>query len=182
MTTIAGEAFESLCMLRCQHHRTMIVGHLDNGALEEIARCHLDHGETPIVGGEKPHVMVVTDIEGLQGVAGGLHEATDGNVLDVETIRMLTCDASVSRIVIGPDSEILDVGRKTRTWSLAQRRAIVARDRHCNAPGCGRPSQWCDVHHSDHGRTVAQPRSTMANCCAGSTTQSCTPTRERRRT
>jgi hypothetical protein len=119
-------------------------------ALEEMVRCHLDHGDTPMVGGEKPHAILLTDMDALQGIAGGTHETTTGQILDVETIRMLTCDSSVSRIVLGPDSEILDVGRKTRVWTAAQRRAIVARDRHCTAPGCERPPHWCDIHHEDH--------------------------------
>jgi len=119
-------------------------------ALEDLARNYLDHGETPTVGGEKPHINVITDIDALKGIAGGTHETLDGDVLDVETVRMLACDASISRIVVGPDSEVLDIGRKTRVWTAAQRRAIIARDRHCTAPGCERPPDWCDIHHLTH--------------------------------
>lgn len=121
----------------------------NHDALEEMARCHIDHGELPTVGGEKPHMMILTDPEGLKGIAGGLHETLDGQVVDVEAIRLLACDCSVSRIILGPESEVLDVGRKTRVWSPAQRRAIVARDRTCTAKGCERPPEWCDIHHED---------------------------------
>ncbi len=120
-------------------------------ALEDLARNYLDHGDTPQVGGEKPHIMVLADLDALQGIAGGTHETLNSrNILDIETLRMLACDSSVSRIVLGPDSEILDIGRKTRVWTTAQRRAITARDRHCQAPGCERPPRWCDIHHLDH--------------------------------
>lgn len=119
-------------------------------ALEDLARSFLDHGDTPVVGGEKPHIMVLGDLDALKGVAGGTHETLKGEVIDVETIRRLACDCSISRIVLGPESEILDVGRKTRVWSPAQRRAIIARDRHCVEPGCDRPPDWCDIHHIDH--------------------------------
>jgi len=92
------------------------------------------------------------------GLAGGLHETEDGPVLSVDTIRQLACDASLSRIVLGPKSEILDVGRKTRVIPAGLRRAVIARDRHCTAPGCGRSARWCDVHHivfwADGGETV----------------------------
>lgn len=58
----------------------------------------------------------------------------------------------------GPNSEVLDVGRKTRVIPAALRRAVVARDRHCVAPGCTRSAKWCDVHHlvswADGGETV----------------------------
>lgn len=119
-------------------------------ALEDLARSYLDRGDTPVVGGEKPHIMVLADLDALKGIAGGTHETLGGEVFDVETIRRLACDSSVSRIILGPQSEILDVGRKTRVWSPAQRRAIIARDRHCVEPGCDRPPDWCDIHHKEH--------------------------------
>lgn len=153
LTDTAGEAFEKALdahMPPPSDDDTRNPRQRRHDAFEEMARCHLDHEDTPGVGGEKPHVMVVTDVDGLRGVGGGTHETLSGRVLGVETIRMLACDASVSRIVLGPDSEVLDVGRKTRVWSPAQRRAIVVRDRHCTTPGCERPPHWCDIHHEDH--------------------------------
>lgn len=153
MTSLAGEAFEAALTAHLpppsdDDHRTPRQRRHD--ALEEMARCHLDHENTTQVGGEKPHLMVLTDSEGLRGIAGGTHETLDGQPLDVESIRLLACDASISRIVLGPESEILDVGRKTRVWSPGQRRAILSRDRHCTASGCERPAIWCDIHHEDH--------------------------------
>ena len=64
--------------------------------------------------------------------------------------RRLACDASVTRIVFGPRSEPLDVGRRTPVVPPAIRRAVVARDRHCRFPGCDRPHAWCDAHHIAH--------------------------------
>ncbi len=93
---------------------------------------------------------LMTALDALQGWAGGLHETESGHVLAVETIRQLACDASVSRIVFGPNSEVLDVGRKTRVIPTALRRAVIARDRHCTHQGCDRPARWCDVHHKIH--------------------------------
>lgn len=127
-------------------------------ALGDLARSFLEGSETPIVGGERPHLNVHVDVPALKGEAGGLHETEDGMVLDPALIDQITCDASVSRIVFGPDSEVLDVGRKTRVIPAGLRRAVVARDRHCVAPGCGRSAKWCDVHHlagwADGGETV----------------------------
>lgn len=127
-------------------------------ALGDLARSFLDGAETPAVGGERPHLSLHTDLDALEGIGGGLHETEDGVVLDPETVRQVSCDASVTRIVFGPDSEVLDVGRKTRVVPAGLRRAVVARDRHCVAPGCGRSAKWCDVHHivhwADGGETV----------------------------
>jgi hypothetical protein len=68
-------------------------------------------------------------------------------VLPRSTIERISCDASVSRLIMGPNSEPLDVGRKTRVIPPALRRAVTARDRHCQHYGCQRPARWCDIHH-----------------------------------
>ena len=49
----------------------------------------------------------------------------------------------------GP-SQVLDVGRATRTVNTAQWNALVARDQHCTHPGCTRPPAYCDAHHIIH--------------------------------
>lgn len=116
-------------------------------ALGDLARGFLEGSETPVAGGERPHITIHVDVPALLGRPGGLHETEDGFVLDPFAVAQLTCDASVTRIVFGPNSEVLDVGRKTRVIPAGLRRAVVARDRHCVAPGCSRKPAWCDVHH-----------------------------------
>ncbi|MDQ3991914.1 MAG: HNH endonuclease, partial [Actinomycetota bacterium] len=64
-----------------------------------------------------------------------------------EVITRLLCDASVARVVLAGGSEPLDVGRRTWVVPAPMRRAVVARDRHCRFPGCGRPPAWCEAHH-----------------------------------
>jgi len=73
-------------------------------------------------------------------------------------LRRLACDSEVTRIVFGPDSQVLDVGRSRRTVTGQLRRAVIARDRHCTWPGCHEPPQRCEVHHAvthwaDGGKT-----------------------------
>jgi hypothetical protein len=122
-------------------------------ALENLCRDWLDNGTTPTVGGEKPHLVLHTDLKALQGVAGGLHETENGQIIDVDTLRMIACDCSVTRIILDPETEVLDIGRKTRVWTTAQRRAITARDRHCQGPGCHAKPRHCDIHHTHHWTT-----------------------------
>jgi hypothetical protein len=63
------------------------------------------------------------------------------------TIERLACDCAVGRVLMRGDSEVLDLGRRSRLVSKAQRRALVHRDRHCAFPGCRRPPRGCDAHH-----------------------------------
>jgi Domain of unknown function (DUF222)/HNH endonuclease len=63
------------------------------------------------------------------------------------TVERLACDCSVGRVLMKGESEVLDLGRRVRLVSKAQRRALVHRDRHCAFPGCRRPPRRCDAHH-----------------------------------
>jgi hypothetical protein len=120
-------------------------------ALVELARQALDRGELPTTGGERPHLNVMLSLETLEGRAGAQGAELDwGGVISGEAARRLACDCGISRIITGPRSEPLDVGRRMRTASAALRRAVVARDRHCVEEGCDRPPGWCQVHHKKH--------------------------------
>jgi hypothetical protein len=121
-------------------------------ALVTLARRALDGGTLPSAGGERPHLSVLVDLPTLAGRAGNGTGATLAftGAIAGETARRLACDAGVTRILTAGPSEVLDVGRRTRTIPPALRRAVVARDRHCTAPGCDVPAEWCDVHHRVH--------------------------------
>lgn len=90
------------------------------------------------------------DLPALQGVAGGLHETENGDLLTINELLALACDCSVSRIVWGPDGEIGDVGRRTSVVPTALRRVVIARDRQCTSKGCDRDPRWCDAHYIQH--------------------------------
>ena len=81
---------------------------------------------------------------------------SEGLVLDAGALSFLSCDSVVQRMLTN-GSRVLDLGRETRTATPSQRRAVVARDRHCRAPGCRTGPRFCQVHHIDHwidgGRT-----------------------------
>jgi hypothetical protein len=73
----------------------------------------------------------------------------DGPVVAGETVRRLTCDSAIVRLLETGDGEPLDVGRKTRVISPALRRAVKRRDRHCRFPGCTHARHW-EGHHCRH--------------------------------
>jgi hypothetical protein len=119
-------------------------------ALGEILREWLDRSDRPVVGGERPHLTVVVDLEALEGRAGYRCELQESGTISPESARRLACDASVSRVIVKGDSEPLDVGRRTPVVPASIRRAVVVRDRHCRFPGCDRPAPWSDAHHVVH--------------------------------
>jgi Domain of unknown function (DUF222) len=102
------------------------------------------------------HTNVTVDIEVLERRGGPAlahrvrSDAAHVGYLPPETLRRISCDAHIARVITDGTSQPLDVGRTTRVVPHALWRALVARDRGCVAPGCDRPPGWCDVHHRTH--------------------------------
>ncbi|GAA1642217.1 hypothetical protein GCM10009744_35250 [Kribbella alba] len=71
-----------------------------------------------------------------------------GGNLSAAAVRRLACDAGVVPIILGTDSEPLDVGKEERFVNRAMRRALNFRDRGCVV--CGAPPIQCDAHHLIH--------------------------------
>jgi hypothetical protein len=95
------------------------------------------------------HYQVVVHVDASEEA----HDLLDGTLEDgehvaAETCRRLACDAGLVRMREGPEGDILDVGRKTRSIPPALRRALEHRDRGCRFPGCG--LRFCDAHHVEH--------------------------------
>jgi len=107
--------------------------------------------------GDRPGLIVHVSAETLFEGKPGISETEQGTFLTADEIRRISCDANLTRVVFGPDSQPLDVGRTKRLVTPALRIAVMARDLHCVFPGCDRPASWCDVHHlipwSDDGPT-----------------------------
>jgi hypothetical protein len=117
-------------------------------ALVDIINRHINGGKP---GGNPPNVVAVADIAELMG----LSPQTAMRRCEIEGIGPVTrtvldqmcCDARFTRLITAGKSEVLDMGRSTRTATRPQRRALSVRDRHCQFPSCRRQPQWCDAHH-----------------------------------
>ena len=121
-------------------------------ALANLCRRALDNEELGTRHGARPHVSAVVNVEELAGVTPDLvnelrTERRRHGHLSRATLERLLCDCEISRILTTTDGEILDVGRAHRTVTNTQWRALVARDGHCQAPGCDRPPDHCEAHH-----------------------------------
>ena len=96
---------------------------------------------------ERAVVNVLCDYDTLVERASGSAELEGGYPVSGETARRLACDAGLVRIITRGASEILDIGRKTRAWTTAQRRAIKYRWSGRYAfPGCGHCIT--EIHHT----------------------------------
>lgn len=116
-------------------------------ALTEVCRRFLDSGDAPVSGGRKPHLNVVVDLEGFAGGATTRSEIGERRVLGPAAREYLACDATVCGVLVQGPHEVLQMGRRVRTATPAQLRALALRDGGCVIPGCGRPPDWCDAHH-----------------------------------
>ncbi|MDI2034892.1 HNH endonuclease signature motif containing protein [Paenarthrobacter nitroguajacolicus] len=73
--------------------------------------------------------------------------ATFTGPIHPNTIRKIACDADIIPVVLGSDSEILNIGRTSRIFPPHIRKAITARDGGCAFPDCTIPAPWCEAHH-----------------------------------
>jgi hypothetical protein len=106
----------------------------------------MDAKDLPSVGGVGATVVVTMTIDSLMG---GLAAAAldTGEVISASAARRLACEAGVIPMVLGGKSEVLDVGRRRRFHTRAQRLAIAQRDKTCVVGGCDAPPSRCHVHH-----------------------------------
>ena len=117
-------------------------------ALVELCRGDAPERAVPAVDVLSHHDVLaghpLTDLESLRCDIEGF-----GPIPRV-TLERLACDCTLSRVVMGTGSEVLDYGRRTRTVPPRLRRLVRIRDEHCQYPGCRAPASWCDVHHLVH--------------------------------
>jgi hypothetical protein len=118
-------------------------------AMVQLADNALASGTLPILRTVKPHVIVTIGIDDLADPDPGPGAAATGfgGTISAARARWLACDGNVTRVIIGPEGQPLDLGRSKRVVPPHLRRAVELRDGHCVFTGCHAPAYWCDVHH-----------------------------------
>jgi len=99
----------------------------------------------PAHGGDATTVIVTVPLEELRKELGVAELGPDK--LTAGEVRRLACTGRIIPVVLGGKSEVLDLGRSSRFFRPAQRKAMVVRDRECRADGCTVPTTWCEAHH-----------------------------------
>ncbi|HWU31873.1 MAG TPA: DUF222 domain-containing protein [Marmoricola sp.] len=110
----------------------------------------IDTEKLPIHGGTATNVTVTIPLEAL--ISGlDVVDQTAGSHGEVRITavqaRRLACNAGIIPVVLGTDAEILDLGRTSRLFTTAQRKAMALRDKRCRAEHCTVPAAWCEAHH-----------------------------------
>ena len=108
---------------------------------ELVTREHKDDEESRPNG---PRLLLIADYDVIsRELRNG--RLGDGTPIPVKKIRDLACQSDILPGIFRGASQPLDLGRKRRTASPAQRVALTARDKAC--VGCGANSNWCQAHH-----------------------------------
>ncbi len=110
-------------------------------ALVDIALESLANENRGTVGGERPHVTVTVD------AGSGIAHTSQMVRLSSFTRDMLLCDCVTTSVWLSANGTPFDVGTPTLEIPARNRRAVMARDQCCRAPGCDRPARWTDIHH-----------------------------------
>ncbi|WP_235423686.1 HNH endonuclease signature motif containing protein [Pseudarthrobacter chlorophenolicus] len=114
----------------------------------------LTTGLLPTTGGNRPQIIATINQRDLFPTPASTthHTPAAGTFaftgpIAATTLRKIACDADIIPALLGTNSEILDLGRKTRLFTPAQRLALTARDQGCTFPNCTIPAPWCEAHH-----------------------------------
>ncbi|WP_231496232.1 HNH endonuclease signature motif containing protein [Nocardioides sp. URHA0032] len=111
----------------------------------------------PTTGGVSATAVVLLDLDVLLGRLEKAGVLDTGEKISPALARRLACQAGIIPVVLDGDSQPLDVGRKRRLFSEAQRTAMLVRDRGCRAEGCDRATglhahhkqRWTDGGHTN---------------------------------
>ncbi len=122
---------------------TRTVGQIRADALVSLAR----HGmacDEPTSGVSTTMVVRMGLEELMTGVGVGESDNLNAPV-SAATLRTMAADAEIIPMVLGSESEVLDMGRKRRLFTRSQRLALVERDGGCAM--CHAPPSYCEAHH-----------------------------------
>ena len=116
-----------------------------------------DVDQLPRHGGHATTVFITMTVDDLRNDLGTAALGFDGEKITAAEARRMACTANLIPVVLGTDSEVLDLGRTTRLAHPIQHRALRLRDKCCQAEDCDAPAAWTEAHHlkpwSQGGRT-----------------------------
>ncbi|WP_328531852.1 HNH endonuclease [Nocardioides sp. NBC_00368] len=106
-----------------------------------------DLDQLPRHGGHATTVFITMTLDQVRADLGTAALGFDGDQITAAEARRLACNADLIPVVLGTDSEILDLGRTARLAHPIQHRALRLRDKSCQAEDCDAPAAWTEAHH-----------------------------------
>src|SRR5919201_1663464 len=128
------------------NNETRTEGQRRADGLVDVARWALEGRRLGEMGGQRPHLNITVELETLFGLRDNPGSIDGVGPVVLETVERHLCDASVSMTAL-LNGEVVMAGKERRTFSGPLRRALSARHRTCQFPGCDRPVAWCEGHH-----------------------------------
>jgi Domain of unknown function (DUF222)/HNH endonuclease len=97
----------------------------------------------------RPTIIALADADLLwdQLKVRGFCQLADGTKITARQLRRLACEADIIPMVLDSDGVPLDMGRKVRLATDAQRLALRVVHDTCAVDGCDVPFDWCEIHH-----------------------------------
>ncbi|MPZ96789.1 MAG: DUF222 domain-containing protein [Propionibacteriales bacterium] len=109
-----------------------------------------DAGDLPERVRSKAAVTLTVSLETLLGLPGAGPLLARLGVTPSQTARRLLCDGTLTRIILDPAGEPIDLNTRVRSHTTAQAKALATRHTRCVFPGCAVPFRMCHLHHIDH--------------------------------
>lgn len=120
-------------------------------AMMDLVRVGIDNAGIGAGRTYRPEISVCIDLADLEArgaddVAAAIRSRRGPYAK--ETLRRLSCEADISRVLTDGASLVLDVGRQQRNPTAAQRKAVIARDGpQCSS--CGTATPYLEMHHDE---------------------------------
>jgi hypothetical protein len=139
--------------LELEHREARSTAQRMADALIDMVNQMASLDKVPSAGGQTPRLVVTLNYQDLHDAlagkiaAGVVHGATGEIPVDAGSLRRMCCEAGILPVVLGGESQVMDMGQERRLVTGAIRRALEVRDKHCIHPGCTVSADLCQAHH-----------------------------------
>ena len=107
--------------------------------------------DSSVQGGAAPTLTVLAELEELQKYAAGqpgiATVSRTGEIIPVAEAALIACHGAIQAAATDKHGHILKLGRSTRLFNAAQRKALNIEYPECATSGCDIPAAWCESHH-----------------------------------
>ncbi len=139
-------------------HRAAVDGHAPTPGTptdHRLGEAFLEYLENyptdrlPQTGGTAAAVVAMIDLDALTGQLAKAGLLDTGEKISPAAARHLACRHGVIPAVLDGASHVLDLGRKRRFHTPAQRLVFTLEQHGCTTIGCDTPPGLCHAHHPD---------------------------------